>query len=33
MKNPKYKYKNTEGKYLNDIQKNQLLEVKNSIID
>ena len=33
MESPKYKYKNIEGKYLNDIQKIQLLVVKNSIIE
>ena len=33
MKNPNYKNKNTERKYLNNMQKNQFLKVKNSLLE
>ena len=33
MKNPNYKNKNIEEKYLNNMQKNQFLNVKNSLLE
>ena len=32
MKNPNYKNENVEIKFLNNMQKNQFLKVKNSLI-
>ena len=33
MKNPNYKNKNIAEKYLNNMQKNQFLNVKNSLLE
>ena len=33
MENPNYKNKNTERKYLNIMQKNQILQTKNSLLE
>ena len=33
MKNPNYKNKNIVEKYLNNMQKNQFLNVKNSLLE
>ena len=33
MENPNYKNENIERKYLNNMRKNQLLKVKNSLLE
>ena len=33
MENPNYKNQNIERKYLNNMQKNQFLKVKNSLLE
>ena len=33
VENPNYKNENTERKYLNNMQKNQFLKVKNSLLE
>ena len=33
MENPSYKNRNIERKYLNNMQKNQFLRVKNSLLE